>query len=222
VDLESLRDLQQLHDVEHDSALTQRTLATRLGIALGLTNLYVKRLIHKGYIKSVTARPNRLMYVITPRGLARKARLTLEFMEYSLDLFRDARQHVRRNLDGRVARQKRVAIYGTGEAAELAFLVLREVGLDPVAIFDEQAGSRFLGMPVLTIADHTTVEFDTLIVGTLDKAKKTAHDLIRRGVAAEKLLLLRPDVPVPGMKLGRPAAAPLPLARARKPPESAA
>lgn len=197
MDLESRRDLQLLDALEHDSALTQRTLAARLGIALGLTNLYLKRLIRKGYIKGVSARPNRLLYLITPRGLARKARLTMEFMEYSLDLFRDAREHVRRNLDGRVAWQKRVAIYGTGEAAELAFLVLREVGLDPIAIFDAKSGGRFLGMPVVGIATHHEVEFDTLIVGTLDKAKKTAHELIRHGVPAEKLLLLRPDVAVP-------------------------
>lgn len=198
MDLESLRDLQLLDAVEQDSALTQRTLSSRLGIALGLTNLYIRRLIRKGYIKSVSARPNRLMYIITPRGLARKARLTMEFMEYSLDLFRDARQHVRRHLNGRVGRQKRVAIFGTGEAAELSFLVLREVGLEPAAIFDVTAGSRFLGMPVLAIADHRTVAFDTIIVGTLDKVKKTAQLLVRLGVPPGKLLLLRPDVAVPG------------------------
>lgn len=198
MDNESLRDLRLLDALEEDSALTQRTLAARLGIALGLTNLYVRRLVRKGYIKCTTTRPNRLVYVITPRGLARKARLTMEFMEYSLDLYRDARRHLRRNLDGRVGRQKRIAIYGTGEAAELAFLVLRELGLDPIAVFDGRAGGRFLGLPVHTIGDGETVEYDTLVVASLDKVKKTVHELIRQGVPPEKLLLLRADVVVPG------------------------
>ena len=197
MDPESLRDLQLLDALEHDSALTQRTLSARLGIALGLTNLYLKRLIGKGYIKCVSMRPNRLMYLITPRGLARKARLTMEFMEYSLDLYRDARRHLRRNLDGRVGRQQRVAIYGTGEAAELSFLVLRELGLEPVAVFDLEGGGRFFGLLIQNIADHASVEYDTLIVGTLDKAKKTAHELLRHGVPADKLLLLRDDVAMP-------------------------
>jgi DNA-binding Lrp family transcriptional regulator len=205
MDIESQRDLRLLDALEQDSALTQRTLADRLGIALGLTNLYLKRLIRKGYVKGVSTSPNRLKYLITPRGLARKARLAVEFMEYSLDLYRDARKHVRVNLDGRVVHQNRVAIYGTGEAAELAYLVLRELGLEPAAVFDERAGGRFLGLPVRAISEHADVEFETLIVGTLDKAKKTSQELIKRGVPPEKLLLLRADVAVPGLRRVRSA-----------------
>jgi hypothetical protein len=197
MDLESRRDLELLLAVEQDAHVTQRSLASRLGIALGLTNIYLKRLVRKGYIKCVTTSPNRLMYVITPRGLARKARLTMEFMQYSLDLYRDARRHLRRSLDGRVGGLQRVAIYGTGDAAELAFLVLRELGLEPTAVFDTEAGGRFLGLEVQNIADHAAARFDLLIVATLDKAKKTALELVRLGVPADKLLLLRADVSVP-------------------------
>src|ERR1041384_4606219 len=114
-----------LETLEHESAITQRVLATRLGIALGLTNLYRKRLVRKGYVKCVTVSPNRLVYSLTPKGMARKARLTYEFMKYSLDFYRDARQHLRRNLASAVAHQERIAIYGTGDAAELVYLLLR-------------------------------------------------------------------------------------------------
>ena len=210
MDIESQRDLQLLDAIEQEAALTQRTLAARLGIALGLTNLYLKRLIRKGYIKCVSTRPNRMRYLITPRGLALKARLTMVFMEYSLDLYRDARRHLRRSLDGQVERQKRVAIYGTGEAAELAYLVLRELGLEPAVVFDVQGGGRFLGVTVWNIGEHEQVEYDALIVGTLDKAKKTAQELIRRGVPHEKLLLLRTDVVVPGSRRPRKVRDPLP------------
>ena len=94
MDIDSQRVLRLLDVVEQESTLTQRTLSARLGIALGLTNLYVKRLIRKGYIKCVTVRANRLAYVITPRGLAQKARLTLKFMEYSLALYRLSLIHI--------------------------------------------------------------------------------------------------------------------------------
>ena len=68
MDVESRRDLQLLEALEQASTITQRTLATRLGIALGLTNLYLKRLIRKGYVKCVTVAPNRLVYSLTPRS----------------------------------------------------------------------------------------------------------------------------------------------------------
>ena len=47
------RDLEILTAVGEERQLTQRALAQRLGVALGLTNLYLKRLGKKGYIKIV-------------------------------------------------------------------------------------------------------------------------------------------------------------------------
>src|SRR6266481_4209551 len=133
MDVEARRDLKLLEAVEQDSRVTQRGLATKLGIALGLTNIYLKRLIRKGYIKCINVQSNRLLYLITPQGIAEKTRLTYEFMDYSLHLYREVRQHLSHVLrpckeDG----TERIAVYGTGEAAELAYLSLREQGLEPV------------------------------------------------------------------------------------------
>jgi DNA-binding MarR family transcriptional regulator len=191
--LEVWRDYHLLEAIEEQSTITQRTLAARLGVALGLTNLYLKRLVKKGYVKCVTASPKRLRYVITPRGAAHKARLALDFMKYSLALYRDARHHVRRGLDGRLSRWNRVALYGTGEAAELAFLLLRESGVEPIAAFDETGDKQFLGMPVHRIAEHRGVAYDVLIVALLDQTQPAIDALISAGVARDKLVLLRED-----------------------------
>src|SRR6266700_783439 len=167
IDIEAQRDLKLLEAVEEDSRVTQRTLATKLGIALGLTNIYLKRLVRKGYIKCVNVQRNRISYLITPGGIAEKARLTYEFMDYSLHLYSEVRQHLRAVLQECAAADKRVAIYGRGEAAELAYLSLKECGLDPVAVFDLEGGSDFLGMPVRPIAEHGEVAFDLMILATL-------------------------------------------------------
>jgi DNA-binding MarR family transcriptional regulator len=203
MDVESRRDLQLLEALEQDASITQRSLATRLGIALGLTNLYLKRLIRKGYVKCVTVAPNRLVYSLTPRGVARKARLTYEFMKYSLDFYRDVRQHLRRSLALAVVRQKRVAIYGTGDAAELVFLLLKDMGLDLVAVFGDGEG-RFLGFPVCPIATQGNVTYDVLIVAVLERPAGTVKRLKQAGVPAEKLMMLQPA----------PAAPPAPAAEA--------
>src|SRR5262247_3419112 len=136
MDIEAHRDLQLLEAVEQDARVTQRTLATKLGIALGLTNIYLKRLVRKGYIKCVNVQSNRISYLITPRGISEKIRLTYEFMDYSLHLYGEVRQHLRNALYQCAAADQRVAIFGRGEAAELAYLSLREFGLEPLAIFD--------------------------------------------------------------------------------------
>ena len=193
MDVESRRDLQLLEALEQEATITQRTLASRLGMALGLTNLYLKRLIRKGYVKCVTVSPNRLVYSLTPRGVARKARLTYEFMKYSLDFYRDARQHLRRSLSVAVAKQKSVAIYGTGDAAELVFLLVRDMGLELTAVFTPEGNGRFLGLPVLPITDQATVTYDVLIVAVLERPAGTARLLRQSGVPDEKILMLQPQ-----------------------------
>ena len=193
MDVESRRDLQLLEALEQEATITQRTLASRLGMALGLTNLYLKRLIRKGYVKCVTVSPNRLVYSLTPRGVARKARLTYEFMKYSLDFYRDARQHLRRSLSVAVARQKTVAIFGTGDAAELVFLLVRDMGLELTAVFAPDGNGRFLGLPVLSIAEQATVNYDVLIVAVLERPAGTARLLRQSGVPEEKILMLQPQ-----------------------------
>ncbi|MBI1893288.1 MAG: winged helix-turn-helix transcriptional regulator [Candidatus Rokubacteria bacterium] len=192
MDTEAHRDLKLLDAIANDAQVTQRSLATKLNIALGLTNLYLKRLARKGYIKLVNIQPNRIRYLITPKGIAEKTRLTYEFMQYSLQLYGQARQHLKTVLlPLAAAGHKRIAIYGTGEAAELAYLSLRELGLEPAAVFDGRGGGEFLGMPVQAIRAQDMDQYDLIIVATLDRPDALVAELIGQGVPQEKLLTLR-------------------------------
>ena len=195
LDIEAHRDLKLLEAVEEDSRVTQRTLATKLGIALGLTNIYLRRLVRKGYIKCVNVQSNRITYLITPRGIAEKVRLTYEFMDYSLHLYGEVRQHLRGVLQECAAAGRRVAIYGRGEAAELAYLSLRESGLEPVAIFDGDGGQEFLGLPVRPVREHEDVTYDLMIVATLDRPEPQLTMLVNLGVPRAKLFPLRQATP---------------------------
>src|SRR4030095_3720338 len=123
----------------------------------------------KGYVKAVNARSNRLRYLLTPTGIAEKTRLTYEFMEYSLSLYGQVRQHLRTVLESAVREnRRRVALYGTGEAAELAYLSINELGLELVAVFDGSDARPFLGQHVRPIERHTEVEFDVLVIASLE------------------------------------------------------
>ncbi len=200
MDIEAERDLRLLEAVEQNSRITQRGLATKLGIALGLTNIYLKRLARKGYIKCVNVQSNRLTYLITPRGIAEKARLTYEFIDYSLHLYGEVRRHMRTMLGERAVAGCRVAIYGRGEAAELAYLSLMENRLDPIAIFDDEGGHEFLGMAVRPLVEHTDLAYDLMVVATLDGSGQHWAKLIQAGVPAGKLFPLR-QMPAPARRL---------------------
>jgi DNA-binding MarR family transcriptional regulator len=191
------RDLQILTAIGEGTPLTQRALAQRVGIALGLTNLYLKRLARKGCIKIVDfprkpAAGKRLRYILTPKGLAEKTRLTYEHMAYALRLYRRTRDTLREALallpDAGV---KRIALYGTDEAAELAYLTLREAGLEPIGVFGDAAGGQFLGSPVRDVRDLCTEEHDRIVLATFDRPEPHLEKLAGLGLSPAKFLTLR-------------------------------
>lgn len=189
---EDWRNLRTLEAIAEDAEMTQRTLAGRLGMALGLANLCLKRLVRKGWVKCVNLRSNRLRYLLTPAGIAEKTRLTYEFMEYSLFLYGQLRQHLREQLCSAVREnRKRIAVYGTGDVAELAFLSMAELDLELVAVFGA-GGGHFLGHVVRPIEKHEQIAFDLLLVAVLDRSEQQVAGIVASGIARERLVVLRP------------------------------
>jgi len=187
----SQRDFRILTAIAERGDITQRGLAESLGIALGLTNLYVKRLSRKGYIKVTTIPARRVRYLLTPRGFAEKTRLTYEYMRYSLDLFRETRQRLREALAPLVeAGVRRFALYGAGEAAELAYLTLREFGLEPTGVYDGAGPQQFLGLPVRPLQDLTAAEVDRVIVAVFEEPDRHGAAITRHGVDDGHLIFL--------------------------------
>jgi DNA-binding MarR family transcriptional regulator len=200
------RNLEILTAIGEGAPVTQRALAQQLGVALGLANLCLKRLAGKGLIKVMEfpAKPlarKRLRYVLTPKGMAEKTRLSYEYMAYSLQLFRRTRGNLRETMARfHAAGMKRFALCGVGEPAELAYLTLREFGLEPVGVFGAAAGGQFLGFPVRPLAELAGEEIDGVIVATFDRPEQRVIELGRLGVPAAKCLTLR--------RLAGPAAHP--------------
>jgi DNA-binding MarR family transcriptional regulator len=92
------RQLRILEALERNPETTQATLAAQLGVAVGSVNWYLKRLIRKGYVKAMHMERRRLKYLVTPQGLALKARLTSEYVRASLQVYRELRQAARETL----------------------------------------------------------------------------------------------------------------------------
>jgi DNA-binding MarR family transcriptional regulator len=191
------RNLEILTAIGEGAPVTQRALAQQLGVALGLANLCLKRLAGKGFIKiaefpSKPAARKRLRYVLTPKGMAEKSRLSYEYMAYSLRLFRRTRGHLRETMARfHQGGMKRFALCGVGEAAELAYLTLREFGLEPVGVYDAAAGGHFLGFPVRSLAEIVGAEVDGVIVASFDRPELRVAELGRLGVPVGKCLTLR-------------------------------
>ena len=143
---ESIRELTLLEQVESDPNVNQSTLATQLGVAVGTVNWHLKRLVAKGYVKVQRAERKKLRYIITPEGIALRARLAVDYVEKSLSLYRRTRQRVQEHIIAvRQAGFDRVRIMGEGDVADICRLTCLEQGISVVNDRD---------VPVLVLDGH--------------------------------------------------------------------
>jgi DNA-binding MarR family transcriptional regulator len=127
---ESARELALLEHIESDPDVTQASLATQLGVAVGTVNWHLKRLIEKGYIKIKRAERKKLRYIITPEGIALRTLLTVDYIEQQFLLYRNTRQRVREHLEQvKSAGYEKVSIRGEGDVADICRLSCLEQGL---------------------------------------------------------------------------------------------
>ena len=130
---EELRELTLLEQIESDPDVNQSTLATQLGVAVGTVNWHLKRLIAKGYVKVKRADRKKLRYIITPEGIALRARLAVDYVERSFSIYRRTRQRVREFLSQvKEAGHERVRILGKGDVVDICRLTCLEQGIEIV------------------------------------------------------------------------------------------
>ena len=79
---------------------TQREMAEELGFSLGKLNYCLKALKSKGLIKirNFEKNPNKLnyIYVLTPRGITAKTKLTLNFMKRKMKEYDELKKELKK------------------------------------------------------------------------------------------------------------------------------
>ncbi len=173
--------LEILTAVEAQNDVTQRHLADRLGVALGLANSYMRRCVRKGWVKINQAPANRYLYYLTPKGFAEKSRLTAEYLSSSFEFYRQAGQALSETfLDARRRGAIQVLFGGVSELAEIGYLRLSDHSLTLAGTFDPYSElSQFLGCPVWKSMDRCN-HFDVAIVTALVEAPEIYTEISRQ------------------------------------------
>jgi DNA-binding MarR family transcriptional regulator len=135
---ESTRELALLESIEKDPDVTQASLATQMDVAVGTVNWHLKRLIDKGYIKIKRAERKKLRYIITPEGIALRARLMVDYIEQQFRLYRKTRERVQEYLETvSCAGYRQIRLVGEGDVADICKLTCLEQGIG--IVFDGDA-----------------------------------------------------------------------------------
>ena len=186
----SFRELRVLEEVGSAPELSQRHLSRKLGIALGVVNLIVRNLGKKGYIRATRAGWKRWVYNLTPAGVARKTQLTVGYIERVLDHYARVRELLREDLGALAMNpESRVAIYGTTELAELMYMVVRELEVSNIEIFDYAGrGSSFLGMPVQSLETIDPNEYVKVLLAFSSNVEVRRRELYAKGVSPNQVV----------------------------------
>ena len=182
-DQESFRTLQLMTELEDGSTVSQRELAGRLGVAVGLVNSYLKNFVSKGYVRVKNYPRNRYAYLLTPKGFAEKSRLALQHLNYFTNLYTTTRQEYlelfgQLKADGIVE----VVFCGVDEVAEIAYLSLQEAGLKLSAVIDESNERRELfGHPIHPFPESWSEISGEVVLTTLKRGADLREKLREHG-----------------------------------------
>lgn len=188
---------QILEVIADDSQVSQRALSLELGIALGLTNLLLRRLVVRGLVRVAKVHPRRVRYLLTPAGIAEKARMSQRAFENAVSRYRAARTRVEATFTAVSASfpagldDKPIVFYGTGEVAEIGYVCLQDFDLRLVGAIDDSGRSRFFDVPVydapeeamLAAPSHTRV-----VVATVADRDSVRVRLLSGGAAMERVM----------------------------------
>jgi len=192
MDLQDIRSLQFLEEMDNSHSPSQRDLAKRLNMSLGLVNSFIKRLARKGYVKIAAISRKRVRYILTPKGIAEKSRLTYEFIQYSLHFYNRALSNLQ-DLLNRLQKRgvKKVVLCGAGDLAEIASISLKATDIKLTGIMDDlREGEKCLGHTVRSIAELNQLQFDMVIITTVESKEAIFNTLLQKEIPREKIAML--------------------------------
>lgn len=141
-DMDITLPLLQTIDAQHD--ISQRRLAERLGVALGLANSFIKNCIKKGLIKVEQIPANRYLYYLTPQGFAEKSRLTARYLSNQFTFYRAASAACRKCFAYcHEKKWQEVMLAGVNELAEIAMVQAVHENIQILGIFDSDYEQPF-------------------------------------------------------------------------------
>ena len=180
-----------LSAVEADSGITQRTLASELGIALGLTNSYLKKCIDKGLVKIKQVPAKRYSYYLTPRGFNEKSRLTAEYFKTSFSFYRRAKKDLTNIMSICLKKDMiNIILSDQSEFAEIAIIISFNMNINLVGIIGKSSSKNINGIPIKSDI-KLFKDFDKVIITNIYDSKSRYEEL-SKVVSIDKIII--PDV----------------------------
>jgi len=171
-----------LSELERSPSVTNRIMTAKLGCSIKLTHALLKDLIGRGCIHVNKRNSRNWEYLLTPSGIAEKARLTMEFLDFTFGFYKEARRRSSQLCKDLAASGRRsVSFLGAGQLAEIAYLGVKEWGLDLRAVYGSGRES-FLGISERPLSELPADRSSAILVCLYDPRSPMSSDYLPPGV----------------------------------------
>jgi len=110
---------------------TQRDLSRHMELSLGQTNMLIRRLVSKGYIRITQLNKRKVRYLLTPKGIAEKMRKTVKYTLNTVNAISLIKENVQRIVSALYEQGERLfVILGKSDFALLIEMAFRDMGIE--------------------------------------------------------------------------------------------
>jgi DNA-binding MarR family transcriptional regulator len=189
--------------------ITQRSLSEEMGVALGLTNLLMRRLVAKGYVKISGMGSRHVLYLMTAAGWKALGHATRVSLENTVHLYTQTREQIRSSLSAVSERcemdadgLKPVVFYGAGDVAEITYVSLQRTDLTLIGVVDDHRRGQFFGLEIcaperLTSSEPGGLSYAQVVVTSVKHAQRIHARLDVLGIPTGRVSSVAPEFAVP-------------------------
>jgi DNA-binding MarR family transcriptional regulator len=135
---QEIRELSLLQELEKNPIVSQRELSNKFGIALGVTNACLKRMVRRGWIRISSLNHHKIGYFLTPKGFTEKAKLTLYLISWTVKHYATLKDIIgERLLEMQNKGVERIVFYGVSDEMEIAYVTLQGLNLKLAGIVED-------------------------------------------------------------------------------------
>ena len=190
-----LKELLLLQHIESKPDTTQKEIASVVGCAASMVNVYIDNLEEKNYMVRDYQSAKMVNYHITSEGIKRKNYLLISYMRELIDLYQLAKNNVKNFLHGIESKGfNNILLYGGGEVAETIIGVIRDrdtTTLNVIAVVDdsvEKKDKSILGYKIVGRDSIKEYKPDAIVITSYTFEDEIRNRLAQVGYPGDRIV----------------------------------
>ena len=189
------KELQILNLLFNNPQVTQRGIASHVGISVAMVNYYLEEYEKEGVLKIARDSTRAGLYSLTKLGDEKRKLLNMEFLKASLDVYNQAKNECI-NFINKIKEDgfKKLVFYGAGEVCELLLYVMNNISdasLEVLAVIDDdknKINNEITNVKIISINDLNKYEYDGILVSSYTNNDIIKKKLLNLGIKEELII----------------------------------